>query len=165
MKRNILVLVAVLAALATVAFAGGLFAIRTNNVVTNVDLAAATDTTMTVAVPMTEEGTSIIPSKYTERPKYIVWQVYGKHLSRSADSTYRVTLCAIINGLSYNITNPHIGADSIMQVAPWSATEQGRRGFVIVTPAIADTFTARFQNPHPLLTLDSLTFDWRWLKD
>jgi hypothetical protein len=70
----------------------------------------------------------------------------------------------VIDGLNYNITNPHIGADSIMQVAPWSATEQGRRGFLIVTPAISDTFSIRFVNPHPVLSVDSLTVKWRWLR-
>lgn len=165
MKRHAALLLTVLAAIAPVAIAGGLYAIRVNNVVQNVDIAAATDTLMIVPIPMTEGGTAIIPTKYTERPKYIVWQIYGKHLSRSADSTYRVTLCALINGLSYNITNPHIAADSVTQIAPWSATEQGRRGFLIMTPAIADTFTLRFQNPHPVLPVDSLTVDWRWLRD
>jgi len=164
MKRNILVLVAVLAALSTIAFAGGLYAIRNNTVVLNKDIDASGDTTISVAIPMTEEGTSIIPSKYTERPAYIVWQIYGKHLSRNADSTYRVTIRSVIDGLNYNITNPHIGADSIMQVAPWSATEQGRRGFLIVTPAISDTFSIRFVNPHPVLSVDSLTVKWRWLR-
>ena len=164
MKRNVFMLVAVLAALATVAFAGGLYAIINNTVVTNKSIAAQSDTTVSVAIPMTESGTSIIPSKYTERPAYIVWQFYGKHLSRTADSTYRVTIRSVIDGLNYNITNPHIGADSIMQVAPWSATEQGRRGFLIVTPAISDTFSIRFVNPHPVLTVDSLTVKWRWLR-
>jgi len=164
MKRNVFVLVAVLAALSTIAFAGGLYAIRNNTVVLNKDIDASGDTTISVAIPMTEEGTSIIPSKYTERPAYIVWQIYGKHLSRNADSTYRVTIRSVIDGLNYNIANPHIGADSIMQVAPWSATEQGRRGFLIVTPAISDTFSIRFVNPHPVLSVDSLTVKWRWLR-
>ncbi len=164
MKRNVFVLVAVLAALSAIAFAGGLYAIRNNTVVLNKDIDASGDTTISVAIPMTEEGTSIIPSKYTERPAYIVWQIYGKHLSRNADSTYRVTIRSVIDGLNYNITNPHIGADSIMQVAPWSATEQGRRGFLIVTPAISDTFSIRFVNPHPVLSVDSLTVKWRWLR-
>jgi len=130
----------------------------------NKTVAAEGDTTFIVPVTLTEAGSVVTPSKYSERPHWIRWEIMGKHLSRTADSTYRVTIRAYINNGVFNVTNPGSFLDSLTVVAPWSDTEQGRRGFIMITPAVADSFSVRITNPHPVLEVDSLTVGWNWIR-
>ena len=168
MKRTILVTLwfafAVMTGYSSRVYAGTIQLVRNTVVFSNKSIAPASDTTFNVPVTLTEEGSVVTPSKYSERPKWILWEFLGRQAAACSDSAYRATVRLLVNGKPYNITNPGSLQDSLMVVQPYSATENYARGFAVLTPSLADTFSIRITNPHPVVAVDSLTVSWRWIR-